>query len=40
MVNMDALFSMDALCVYAGLGANGEQESINEQENNDDNKND
>lgn len=37
---MDNLFSMDALCVYAGLGANGGQESTNEQENNDDNKND
>ncbi len=35
---MNDLFSMDALCVYAGLGANGEQESTNEQENNDESK--
>lgn len=35
---MTDLFSMDALCVYAGLGANGGQESTNEQENNDESK--
>lgn len=37
---MTDLFSMDTLCVYAGLGANGEQEqeSTNEQENNDESK--
>lgn len=37
-MNMNDLFSMDALCVYAGLGANGEQEqeSTNKKFNNND----